>query len=299
MNLEGIDFSAPRHCGLDPQSPIASELADEWIISEFEIMSAKVSKFYNSYDIDSAARELYDFLWTKFCDWYIELSKIRIMSEDLSVKKQVLSILIHILKGTLQLLSPIMPFITSEIWEILDKNAEIISNTIIEPVKNAAAKSPAIEKMKIIQDIITKLRTLRSEMNISPAMQIEALFNVLDEGKKDIAKENEGYIKQLAKLSKADFAKNIARPKNSALIVSSGFEIFVPLEGLIDIDKEKKRLSKEIENAQAEIARTASKLENQNFIKRAPAQEVEKIKARLNEAKQKIETINGNLKFLQ
>jgi valyl-tRNA synthetase len=315
MNLDGIDIEEiasqtrndnkggassdkkDRLC--DDAKGRFSELADEWIISEFEIMSAKVSKFYNSYDIDSAARELYDFLWTKFCDWYIELSKIRISSDDLSIKKQVLSILVYILKGTLQLLSPIMPFITSEIWEIINKDKQIISETIIEPFKNSAASNTALEKMKIIQDIIVKLRTLRSEMNISPALQIEALFNVLDKSKKDIAKENEDYIKRLAKLSKIDFAKNIKRPKNSALITASDFEIFVSLEGLIDIAKEKERLAKEIENANTEIIRTSAKLENQNFIQRAPAEEVEKIKTRLNEAKQKIETINDNLKFLQ
>ena len=102
-----------------------SELADKWILAELAETSKKVKAAYEIYDIDAAARELYDFFWTKYCDWYIELSKIRIMSQDLAVKKQVLSILIYVLKAALQLLSPIMPFITAEIWETLNGNYEL------------------------------------------------------------------------------------------------------------------------------------------------------------------------------
>jgi len=295
MNLEGIET-------LDKEIK-PCELADEWILNEFENMSAKTIKLYETYDMDAAARELSDFLWTKFCDWYIELSKIRLTSSDLTVKRQVLSILIYILKGTLQLLSPIMPFISSEIWEILhknDKNAKIISETIIISGDNKNKPyADASQKMKIIQDIIIKIRTLRSEMNISPALQIEALFSVLDSAQEKFVKENEGYIKLLAKLSKIDFGKKAARPKNSALIITSGFEIFIPLENLIDINKEKERLNKEIENAKEEIKRTRAKLEDENFIQRAPQAEAEKIRVRLNEAKLKIEKIGENLKFLK
>ncbi|MDR2860549.1 MAG: valine--tRNA ligase [Elusimicrobiota bacterium] len=278
------------------------ELADKWILEEFNEISKKVIAFYEVYDVDAAARDLYDFFWTKYCDWYIELSKIRITSTDIEVKKQVLEILIYILKGTLQLLSPIMPFITSEIWEILhkdDKKAKIISETIFENIDKKNEGHTAIEQMKVLQDIIVKIRTLRSEMNISPAVLIDAMFNVLDDDKGSIVKDNEGYIKSLAKLNKIEFGRQIKRPKNSALALAGGFEIFLPLEGLIDIEKEKARLKKEIDLAQKEVERTNEKMKNENFISHAPASEIEKIKARLKEANQKIEKINENLKFLQ
>ncbi|MCL1971865.1 MAG: valine--tRNA ligase [Endomicrobia bacterium] len=304
MNLEGIG-------GLGEVKP--SELADEWIIAEFANTAKKVKSSYESYDIDTAARELYDFFWTKYCDWYIELSKIRIMSEDKEVKKQVLSILVYILKGTLQLLSPIMPFITAEIWEFVNGNYElritnyestatdvrqIIAESSFLPVIARSDTDTAIQEMSVVQEIITRIRTIRSEMNISPAVQIEAIFNVLDGSKKANVQNNASYIKQLAKISSIKFGENIARPKNSALAVASGFEIFLPLEGLIDIEKEKARLSKEIVLAQQEIERTNSKLQNDNFVKRAPEIEIEKIKARLSEATTKIEKINESLKFL-
>jgi valyl-tRNA synthetase len=293
MNLEGIDK-------LDDEIK-PDGLADEWIISEFAQTSKKVQASYEVYDIDCAARELYDFFWTKYCDWYIELSKIRMTSQDASVKTQVLSILIYVLKGFLQLISPIMPFITSEIWEVLNgKDSPIIAQTNFSScaTEHAAGFAGAVEKMSAIQEIVTKIRTLRSEMNVSPAVQIDAIFNALDFAKEAVVKENEGYIKQLAKLKEIKFEKNALRPKNSALSVAGGFEIFLPLEGLIDIEKEKTRLAKEIAQANQEIERTEQKLSNENFVKRAPETEIEKIKIRLNEAKVKLEKINESLKFL-
>jgi valyl-tRNA synthetase len=275
------------------------ELADEWIIAEFAATASKVKAGYESYNIDSAAREIYDFFWTKYCDWYVELSKIRIMSVDLNVKKRVLSILAHVLKSTLQLVSPVMPFIAEEIWQMLNKNEKsvgIISESSFVEVKNG--NSGSIEKMKVLQDIIVKIRVLRSEMNISPAVWIEALFNNLDERKEKVAKENESYIKQLARISSIQFGKNIARPKNSALAVAGGFEIFLLLEGFIDIEREKARLAKEIALAKQEVGRTTLKMQNEDFIKRAAESEIEKIKARLSEANLRIEKINKSLKFL-
>jgi valyl-tRNA synthetase len=275
-----------------------AELADEWIITEFESTLKKVKTAYDSYNIDTAVREIYDFFWTKYCDWYIELSKIRITSSDINVKKQVLSILVYILKGTLQLLSPIMPFITSEIWQILNKDEKIIAESVFPKTKTSGFLE-SLEKMRIVQDIIVKIRTLRSEMNISPTVQIAALFNILDENKEKTTRENERYIKQLAKITSMQFGKNIERPKNSALVVVGGFEIFIHLEGLIDIYKEKVRLAKEIVIAKQEVERTMSRLNNENFVKRSPKIEIEKIQARLNDANLKIEKINESLKILK
>jgi valyl-tRNA synthetase len=289
MNLEGIDKLEKE---VKP-----SELADEWIIAEFENTFVKVQSAYDTYNVDVAAREMYDFFWTKYCDWYIELSKIRMMSSDIKVKKQILSILIYILKGALQLLSPIMPFVTSEVWQILNKDEKIIAESVLPNIKTSSFID-SLEKMRILRDIIIKIRTLRSEMNISPAVQIQALFNILDDNKEKTVKENECYIKQLAKISFIQFGRNIERPKNSALSVAGGFEIFLPLEGLIDIQKEKTRLAKEIDFAKQEIERTKKKLGNENFMKRAPKVEIEKIQARLNDANLKIEKINKSLEFL-
>jgi valyl-tRNA synthetase len=290
-NLDGID---------NFENNIKSnELADEWIIAEFVSTFSKVKAAYNSYNMDTAAREIYDFFWTKYCDWYIELSKIRIISTDLNVKKQVLSILVSILKSILQLMSPIIPFITSEIWQILHKyerDAKIIAESFFIKIEKISDNS--VKKMKILQNVITKIRTLRSEMNISPVIKIEALFNIVDKNTGEIMEENEIYIKQLAKINSIQFGKNIIRPENSALIVSDGFEVFLPLKGLINVKIERIRLIREITFAKQEIKRNTLKLQNEEFIKKAPKLEIEKVKARLNEANLKSEKIRENLKFL-
>jgi valyl-tRNA synthetase len=288
MNLEGIE-------NLEKDLTTV-ELSDKWILAELYETFLKVKESYESYNIDTASRELYDFFWTKYCDWYIELSKIRMTCENIQVRKQVLTILVYVLKNVLQLLSPVMPFITSEIWQILGEKKIIAESELLNEQKENNKCS--IDKMKSLQEIIVSLRTIRSEMNISPAHQIEVLFNVLDEDKQKTVKENENYIKQLAKISSITFAKNITRPKNSALAIVSGFEIFLPLEGFIDIEKEKLRLSKELSLAKQEIERTTTKLQNDNFIKRASNSEIERIKFRFNEANIKLEKINESLKFL-
>lgn len=292
MNLDGVGK-------LDSMIKPA-ELADEWIIAEFENTFKKVKTAYDTYNIDTASRELYDFFWTKYCDWYIELSKIRIMSPNIDVKKQVLAILIYILKSILQLMSPIIPFITSEIWQILNKNtAVIIAESRLPDIHSlTSSESESIEKIKNIQDIIIQIRTIRSEMNISPAVQIKALFNILDEYKGKIAVENEVYIKQLARINSIEFGRHIERPRNSALVVAGGFEIFLPLEGLIDISKERTRLLKEIAAANQEIQRTSAKLNNKSFTEKAPKTELNKVQTRFDDAVVKIEKLNKSLEFL-
>lgn len=275
------------------------ELSDKWIITEFINSSRKIKKAYESYNIDNAVREIYDFFWTKYCDWYIEFSKIRITSTNLNIKKQVLSILVYILKSILQLMSPIIPFITSEIWQILNKNEKIIAESLLFSIPENFYSKSSIYKMNTIQDIITKIRTLRSEMNIPPTMQIEASFNTLcDNNKIEIIRENKNYIKQLAKIKSMQFYNNIAKPKNSAVIIMGDIEIFLPLEGFIDLEKEKARLTKEIIFTNQEIEKLTLKLNNESFIKKAPATEIEKTKIRLDEAKLKIEKINKSLNSL-
>ncbi|MDR1122660.1 MAG: valine--tRNA ligase [Endomicrobium sp.] len=291
MNLESLGNIDKVDKKINP-----TELADEWIVVEFESILAKVKTAYDSYNIDIVAREIYDFFWTKYCDWYIELSKIRMMCSDINIKRQVLSILVYILKGVLQLLSPIMPFITSEIWQILNKDKKIIAESVFPKVKFSQFFE-SLEKMRTVQDIIVKIRTLKSEMNISSAVQIEALFNVLDDNKEKIVKENEHYIKQLAKIVSIQFGKNIKRPKNSALTIAGGFEIFLLLEG-IDIEKEKSRLLKELAIAEQEVERTVAKLNNENFVKRAAKVEVKKIQIRFSDATVKVKKIYESLKFL-
>ena len=151
-------------------------------------------------------------------------------------------------------------------------------------------------QMAIVQEIVSKIRNVRSEMNISPAAFITTKINVLDESKLPVVDFNKNYIKALGKIKNLIIGKNIAREKNSALTVATGFEIFIPLEGLIDIEKEKTRISKEIKNIILEQEKYNKKLSNPNFVAKAPKTEVERIKQKLLDAQSKIATLKETLK---
>jgi valyl-tRNA synthetase len=288
INAQGVEI---------PPEPKTAELADEWILAEFAKTAKKVSNNYNTYNMDAAARELYDFFWTKFCDWYIELSKIRMTSADVKIKTQVLSVLMYVLKECLKLMSPIMPYIAEEIWGIINPNIGLVCQSEFDFSK-AKLDETALTKMNPLMEIITKIRTIRSEMNISPAARINVAFNVLDESKKSILSDNAGYVKTLAKIENLEIGTGAVRPKGSASAVTSSFEVFIPLEGLIDLSKERARLEKEITLCKQEAERANTKLANKNFTERAPKEEIEKIKTKAADAALKIEKLNESLKYL-
>ncbi|GAB1402036.1 valine--tRNA ligase [Elusimicrobiota bacterium] len=289
MNMEGVEV---------PQKPIVKEMSDKWILTEYNNTIATITKSLEVYDVDVASRVLYDFFWTKFCDWYIELSKIRMASTDIEEKKQVLSVLLYVLKGTIQMLSPVMPFITEELWSILSKKDKSIVYSSFPKYEKEFVFEKETDEMLVIQEIITKIRNIRSEMNISPAVFINARFNVLDDSKELILKNNQDYVKGIAKVKELSVGKDIKREKNSAMAVATGFEIFIPLEGLIDVEKERNRINKEIMLVQEDKTRCENKLSKDSFVARAPKEEVEKIRVRLQEADIKISKLKESLNFI-
>ena len=279
-----------------PQEPIVKETSDKWILDEYNKTIKTVTYSFEHYDIDVVSRTLYDFIWTKFCDWYIELSKIRMTSENIEEKKQVLSVLIYVLKGTIKMLAPVMPFICDELWSILNETNDSIVNSSFSIYNEKFVFANEANQMATVQEIVSKIRNVRSEMNISPAVFITTKINVSDESKSSVVEINQGYIKALAKIKDLVIGKNMTREKNSALAVATGFEIFIPLEGLIDIEKEKARISKEIKNIVAEQEKYNKKLSNPNFVAKAPEAEVERIKQKLADTQNKIATLEETLK---
>ena len=278
------------------EEPIVKELSDKWILNEYNQTIKIVTRAFEVYDIDVASRALYDFIWTKFCDWYIELSKIRMTSENMEEKKQVLSVLIYILKGTLKMLAPIMPFICDELWTIFNNTNDSIVNSSFPIYNDKFVFANEAAQMTIVQEIVSKIRNVRSEMNISPAAFITTKINVLDDAKLSTVENNKTYIESLGKIKDLSIGKNIKREKNSALAVATGFEIFIPLEGLIDIEKEKARINKEIKNILAEQEKYNKKLSNPNFVQKAPEVEVARIKQKLTDTESKIATLRETLK---
>jgi valyl-tRNA synthetase len=282
------------------------ELADRWILSSYRRTVKGVTAALGSYNMDAAARLIYDFFWSEYCDWYIELAKIRLNGQDEEKKKVVLSVLVEILSGALRMLHPIMPFITEELWHILnaavqwrDAKSPSIMTAPWPEIDESKIDQNALQQMGLLQELVGAVRVIRSEMNVPPGKNISLIINIASREEAKIVKDNLVYIKALARVENAELGKNLPRPPQSAIAVIAGMEIFVPLAGLIDTDKEKLRLNKEICNATVERQRCRQKFENREFLQRAPEIEVKKIGDRLKVAELRIERLKENLKSLE
>ncbi|MBN1822928.1 MAG: valine--tRNA ligase [Endomicrobiales bacterium] len=299
MNVEGIVWDENHIMTVWPM-----ELADRWILSEYRKTVRDVTKAIENYDMDVAARTLYEFFWSKYCDWYIELAKIRIGSDDLKQRKAALSILIELLAGTLRMLSPVMPYLTEELWQSIrgfvkhTGSSENIMLSSWPEADESKIDQQALDEMALVQQVITSVRTIRSEMNVPPGKGITVTVKPHSDEKRKVIERNGSYLQCLAKIETMEINSKASRPKQSALAVISGYEIFVPLSGLIDLNKEKTRLEKELTGARQEIERCNQKLGNESFVTRAPAAEVDKIKQRLGDAQLKSERIAVSLQNL-
>jgi len=278
------------------------ELSDKWIIEQCRLTLETVTKSIENYNIDTAARAIHEFFWFKYCDWYIEIAKIRLNSQNVQAKTTVLSVLLKVLSIVLKMAHPIMPFITEEIWQTIAPLIKAKTNDgicYIEhtqwPSLNAMPQSDeALRQMKSVCDVITAIRTIRSEMNVAHTINVSVIVNSPSNSLLKLLSQNEQAINALAKVEKCSFQTNATKPDFAASAVISDGELFIPLKGLIDFEKEKARLEKELSQIKNEQERCKKNLANENFVSRAPEQEVEKMRERLREAQFKYERIKVN-----
>ncbi len=277
------------------------DIADKWILSELNKTISELNYALETYRINDAARLIYDFLWHDFCDWYLEIIKERIYAPESEEEKQaVLTRAIYVFETALKLLHPFMPFITEELWQNL-RERENGESIMIQsfPVADEKWIDKAIsQNMKFVQDIIVAIRAIRGEMNIPHTKLCDVVINVSDDNRKDLLNDYIQYLKRLAKVNDVTVGLGIKRPKFSATAVVSGTEIFVPLEGLINFEIERKRLEKEIKRYETMLAETEKKLNDQNFISRAPADIIEREKQKYENFKLTLEKLRQNYTYL-
>ncbi len=290
MNLE--DF--------DPEGrPGAYTLADRWIISRYQAAVADVTRFLGAYELGEAARVLYEFIWNEFCDWYIELAKPRLYGkttpEDRYTAQHVLA---SVLKGTLELLHPFMPFITEEIWQHMPGRGVTIMRASWPAAREDLLDIEAENEMALLMDVTKAIRHIRSEMNVPPGRRAEVLLVVPDESSRAILEANIGYVQDLAKAGVQIFPALEEAPEQAVHAVAKGVEVFVPLKGLIDIEKESARLRKELAAVEKDLARVRGKLRNPGFLSKAPADVVEKERAKEVEFSGKQSAVKGRLLML-
>ncbi len=260
------------------------ELADRWIVGEFASMRRFLEEKIESYEIASAAGEIYGFLWDKFCDWHLELSKIRLQGEDPAAKETARGVLVCVLARTLRLLSPFMPFITEELLEAL---APYVGRLSEEDLKE---DSKSREEMSRVIEATSALRSLRAHLNVPPGRPIRVTA-VGNGAAAESLKAQAPYLRFLAKIESLEFSVSGAKPAHSATAVACGLTFYVPLEGLIDLAKERARLEKELAKAESELQKIALKAENPEFLARAPEPEKALAHAARQSARDKKESL--------
>lgn len=255
--------------------------ADEWILGNLNKTIQKSDHELEEYRISDAAQTLYDFLWNDFCDWYLELSK---------GKKQNPAVLYHVLKNVLALLHPIIPFVTEEIWSNLPGQSEML---IRQNYPKKDGRDYNSQSSTNVIDVITSIRKMRAENKIEAAQKIAITIY----GGKHIndLERNKEEILRLARISELTLEKKGEKLDKSAADVINGIEIFIPLDGLVDTDKERERLSKEIQNLEGYLKGLNAKLSNKKFVENAPKEIVKVEKEKLEEAEEKVKKLKEQL----
>ena len=292
MNMEGLTgpLKMPAH---------VTELADQWILDRYTNAIKTAREGIEKYNLALTANTLYHFLWGDFCDWYVELAKQRFQTAE---KEQVMALCVHILYSTLKALHPLIPYITEEIAASLrlyvGETEEFLLNQSYPEFNPALVNAEAVAKMQAVQNVTREIRTIRAQFNVPPGLKIAAVLSAKDETDLAVVKAYEGYIKLMAKIENLDIGINLAKPKQTATAVADNIAIYVPLTGLIDFEKEKKRLEKDLAIAKANIASRESRLSQESFIKNAPKEQVEKTKNELAAARLTLAQVTASLEDL-
>lgn len=293
--------------GDQPDTAVPDEaltLADRWILSRYQAVVRDVTAYLEAYELGEAARVLYEFIWNEFCDWYIELVKPRLYTKEESPAAQrdravARHVLARVLRGAMELLHPFMPFITEEIWQRLPRRGPTIM-LAPWPVYRAEQRDQTAEaEMETLMEIIRAIRHIRNEMNVPPGKKADAVLVAPQEAVRRLAGAWPCYIEGLAACRLQVVSALAEKPAQAAHAVAGGVEIYVPLKGLIDLDRETARLEKELAALGKDLAKVRGKLGNAAFLSKAPAAVVEKERAKEAELAAKHGAVEKRLNVLR
>lgn len=287
MNLEGHEI----------KNELPNELTteDKWIISSFNRVAKEITDNLEKFELGIAAQKIYDFLWDVFCDWYIEIAKIRMNSDDAQTAQNAREVLVWVMTGTLKLLHPFMPFITEEIWQTLphEGDALIVAQW---PEYCQEHDFPEAElEMQRIMDVIRGVRNRRAEMNVPPSRKTKLYIATA---------EPNTFENGIAILNKLAYATQITIGQafdieGAVTIVTNDAKVYIPMDELVDKKAELARLNKELETAKKQFAQVNGKLNNQGFLSKAPAQVVEGVKKDFETLTERIQLIESSISALQ
>lgn len=290
MNMEGYDKDAE----LAPYT-----LADKWILSRLQDTVKDVTGLLERFELGEAGRAIYDFIWSEVCDWYIEIAKPRLYNKEAAAERATAQhVLATVLVSAMKLLHPYMPFITEEIYQCLPHEAESIMISKW-PVADESLVDPEAERgMNAIMDSIKAIRNMRAEVNANPGKKIPAIM-LVSEDLREVVAHNDSYIKLLGGIDNLELRPlNGKKPENAMAAVVTGIEVYLPLAGLIDVEKETQRLSKELAAMEKDLQRAGGKLNNAGFLAKAPEDVIAKERAKYEELSGKIEAVKKRMAYL-
>ena len=287
MNIDGHDVP----CAL----PESLSLEDQWIVSRFNTVAKEVTENLDKFELGMAVSKLYDFIWDDFCDWYIELAKRPLSGEDQAVAQNTRQVLVWVLTHTLALLHPFMPFVTEEIWQSLPHDGEALIVAPWPQYEEGRAFPQAEAEMKKVMELITAVRTRRSEMNVPPSKKAHLYIETGDTAAFEAEREA---IAKLAYCSAVEIGESFPQAEGSVTVVTAACRGYLPMDDLVDKKAETARLTKELEGAKKQLATAEAKLQNEKFISKAPQNVIDGVKDNAAKLREKVRMIEESLAAL-
>ncbi|MFC2061502.1 valine--tRNA ligase [Elusimicrobiota bacterium] len=273
------------------------ELADKWILFQTEKFIDEIKEEYLRFNNANAARLIYEFTWKYFCDWYLELAKLRLYSNNKEEKIKVETVLVNILVKILNIIHPIMPFISSQLWEYLAQEVSLPADNPLYfngfDTKHSINFSQ-VEKMDMIMNIVSGIRNIRGEMGVQPSLKLSVKIKANQEGKK-LIEEYSNYIRLLGGLENIEIGAKVSKGSSDAVVVAGDISVYVGLPGDL-VEKELARLGKRIQEVKDQIEFSNRKLRNRDFIEKAPEEVVGKVKSKLEEYEKELQKLEKSLK---
>jgi valyl-tRNA synthetase len=287
MNLEGYT----------PGPPSAATVADKWILSRLGALAEQVDAGLDTFEFGDVSRALHEFFWSEFCDWYIELTKSRLLAggeERLAAQRN----LVFVLDQSLRLLHPMMPFITDDIWRRLPSDdPERAESIMVAPWPSGLDRfhdAGAEDAVRVVREVVTAIRAVRARYQVPPRATVDVFAKATPaEGR--ILHEEAAYVRSLAGVDTLVIDTNAVKPPQAAVAVAAGMELYIPLAGLVDLDKERDRVAKDLEAARADLDRITRKLGNAGFLAKAAPEVIEKDRARSAELQTTVEKLTAQL----
>ena len=275
-------FTPPA--SVDPAT--LDDVADRWIVSRFHGLVGEVDRLFEAYQIGEAGRQIYEFIWGEYCDWYIEMTKVRLRGDGGSAAEQALQVLVYVLDGCLKLLHPYMPFVTEAIWQYLPHHGEAL--IVADWPAGGAQDAEAEADLAALMELVRAIRNVRSEYEVEASRRIGAVV-VAGERLALVESQREAFL-QLARIDPAQLTlvTGLAEhPERAVSLVVAGFECYLPLAALVDLDVERERIGKQLAELASEIARSEKLLGNAGFVAKAPEAVVERERVKLGDLRER------------